>query len=273
MWVLYEPIHTVTYFSAQGRDALTAAGLRGFWRGYFAGRAAPLGAVSAAPVLASFFGFAPVMVTRALPDVWTMATPEVALKARAEGAVAALEVLLTGVPSNDVTAAATLLEQATGALEPAGRVLGAANLALPRNEHPYARLWQAATTLREHRGDGHNAALVAYGIGPLDALALRCGLDLSRDAVQPARGWTDQEWMAAQVRMLERGWLDAEGSITAAGRELLQSVEDATDVASAAPWDALGPAATQRLSELLRPMARACATVLPASNPIGLALR
>src|SRR5262245_15219866 len=73
MWALYEPIHVVTYFAAQARDALTAAGLRGFWRGYFAGRAAPLGPVPAAPVLASFFSFAPAMVTRALPQVWTMA--------------------------------------------------------------------------------------------------------------------------------------------------------------------------------------------------------
>jgi len=273
MWALYEPIHTVTYFSAQGRDALTAAGLRGFWRGYFAGRAAPLGAVPAAPVLASFFSFAPAMVTRALPEVWTMASPEVALQARADGAVAALDVLLSGVPGAEVTEAVTLLEQATDALEPAGRVLGAANLALPRNEHPYARLWQAATTLREHRGDGHNAALVASAIGPLDILALRCGLDLSWATVQPARGWTDQEWTAAQVRMLERGLLDGDGSITAAGRDLVQSFEDATDVAAAAPWDALGATATQRLTDLLRPVARACAAVLPASNPLGLAPR
>jgi hypothetical protein len=267
---LYEPIHVVTYFAAQGRDALTAAGLRGFWRGYFAGRAAPLGAVPAAPVLASFFSFAPSMVTRALPEVWAMASPEVTLRARAQGAVAALEVLLTGVPATDVTGAVALLEEATAALEPAGRVLGAANQALPVNEHPLARLWQACTTLREHRGDGHIAALVASALGPLDILALRCGLDLSWATVQPARGWTDREWTAAQARMMDRGWLDDDGATTATGRDLVDSLEDATDVASAAPWDALGPASTQRLTELLRPMARACAAVLPASNPIGL---
>src|SRR5215470_4530200 len=105
MWALYEPIHVVTYFAAQARDALTAAGLRGFWRGYFAGRAAPLGAVPAAPVLASFFSFSPSMVTRALPEVWTMASPETTLRARAAGAVAALDVLMTGVPTGDVTEA------------------------------------------------------------------------------------------------------------------------------------------------------------------------
>jgi Helix-turn-helix family len=271
MWALYEPVHVVTYFAAQARDALTAAGLRGFWRGYFAGRAAPLGAVPAAPVLASFFSFAPSMVTRALPEVWAMAAPEVTLRARADGAVAALEVLLTGVPGPDVTEAVTLLEEATAALQPAGRVLGAANLALPVNEHPLARLWQACTTLREHRGDGHNAALVAVALGPVDVLALRCGLDLNRSTVQPARGWTDQEWAAAQGRLMERGWLDGQGSITTDGRDAVQALEDATDLANAAPWDALGPAATQRLAGLLAPMARACTAIVPAGNPIGLA--
>jgi hypothetical protein len=273
IWALFEHIHVVTYFAAQARDALTAAGLRGFWRGYFAGRAAPLGPVPAAPVLASFFSFAPSMVNRALPQVWTMASPEVALKARAEGAVAALEVLLAGVPAADVTEAVTLLEAATPALEPAGRVLGAANLALPPNEHPLARLWQACTTLREHRGDGHIAALVGAALGPVDVLALRCGMDLNRATVQPARGWTDEEWTTAQVRLLSRGWLDAEGSITADGRDVVDALEDATDVSAAAPWDAIGPDSTRRLADLLLPMARACSVVLPVGNPIGLALR
>jgi hypothetical protein len=35
-----------------------------------------------------------------------------------------------------------------------------------------ARLWHAATLLREHRGDGHNAALVAHGIGGTEAHVL-----------------------------------------------------------------------------------------------------
>ena len=43
LWTLFEPVHAVTYFSAEARSAFEGAGLRGFWRGYFAGRAAPLG--------------------------------------------------------------------------------------------------------------------------------------------------------------------------------------------------------------------------------------
>src|SRR5256885_422912 len=41
MWTLFEPIHDVTYFHPAARAAFEEAGLRGFWRGYFAGRAAP----------------------------------------------------------------------------------------------------------------------------------------------------------------------------------------------------------------------------------------
>ena len=48
-----------------------------------------------------------------------------------------------------------ILEAAVATLEPGGRVVGAANAALPGYQHPYARHLQAATTLREHRGGGH----------------------------------------------------------------------------------------------------------------------
>jgi hypothetical protein len=85
MWSLFEPVHAVVYFSPESRSGFEAAGLRGFWRGYFAGRAAPLGAVGAAPVVAAFASFAPGMVARALPDVWQRASPQRALQAREEG--------------------------------------------------------------------------------------------------------------------------------------------------------------------------------------------
>ncbi len=94
MWPLFESVHTLTYFAPEARAAFEAAGLRGFWRGYFAGRAAPIGAVSAAPVVAAFFTFAPEMVARAIPAVWQLTTPEEALRVRSAGAVAALRRLV-----------------------------------------------------------------------------------------------------------------------------------------------------------------------------------
>jgi hypothetical protein len=268
MWTLFEPVHVVTYFSPEARAAFEAAGLRGFWRGYFAGRAAPLGAVSAAPVTAAFFNFAPAMVSRALPGVWDLVTPRDALAARSAGAVAALRRLLGEDPAGLGAAADGLLRAADG-LDCAGRVLAAANAALPAPAEPAARLWHAATLLREHRGDGHFAALVAADIDGCEAVVLRAGLDLSREQLQPARGWTDEQWDQAAARLAGRGWLDEDGRATPAGATARQAVEDATDRAAARPWARLGPAATAELAGLLAPIAGKCAAQMPFPNPVG----
>src|SRR5260370_10836524 len=76
MWTLFEPIHAVTYFAPEARAAFEQAGLRGVLRGYFAGRAAPLGPAGAAVVTAPFFNFAPAFVAPAIPAVWDLIAPE-----------------------------------------------------------------------------------------------------------------------------------------------------------------------------------------------------
>ena len=76
LWTLYEPVHAVSYFAPQAADAFEGAGLRGFWRGYFAGRSAPLGPVGAAPVIALFSSFSPPMVERAVPSIWDLANQD-----------------------------------------------------------------------------------------------------------------------------------------------------------------------------------------------------
>ncbi|WP_405116512.1 hypothetical protein OG559_09305 [Micromonospora sp. NBC_01405] len=269
MWTHFEPVHAVTYFHPRARAAYEAVGLRGYWRGYFAGRAAPLGATEAAPVVAAFFSFAPHMVTRALPAVWRLATPEEALRARLTGAVQALAELTYELPEGHLAETAGLLETAARAAQPAGRVLGAANAALPAAEYPLARLWQAATTLREHRGDGHVAALVAAGLDPVETLAWKVA-----DGMTPVnllgRGWSEEQWRAAAGRLVERNWLTPDGEPTGHGRAAFQAVEDATDLAATHPWRALGTDGTERLRELLEPIARAGHTMIPPNSPIGL---
>ncbi len=273
MWTLYEPVHAVTYFAPETYQAFEAAGLRGYWRSYFAGRAAPLGAVGPAPVLAAFFGFAPVMVERAFPDVWTRATPEDALRARLSGAVAAIGRLLGTYDLGLVDEAATLLERAVDAADMGGRVLAAATAAVPRPEGPIARLWHAASVLREHRGDGHVAALVAADVTGVESLLWRAGIDIARENLQPNRGWTDDEWTAAQERLVERGWLDVEGVVTESGRTAHAAVEAATDAAAARPWATFRPAEVDRLRALLGPITAACWPAIPAQTPIGLPAR
>ena len=283
MWTLFEPIHAVTYFTPEGRSAYEKAGLRGFWRGYFAGRAAPLGAAGPAVVAASFFNFAPAFVARAIPGVWELITPEEALRVRLAGATSALGRLLAGQEA-EAAAAAGLLWRAIGELDFSGRVLASANAALPvpgdgdggadggggGGGGGLAGLWQAATLLREHRGDGHFAALAAADIDGCEAVVLRCCLDLRREDMQPVRGWTDEAWDGALSRLAARGWVGADGALTSAGREAHAAVEDATDRAASRPWARLGPEATAEIAATLTPLARACAAVLPYPSPIGL---
>ncbi len=268
MWTLFEPIHAVAYFAPEARSAFERAGLRGFWRGYFAGRAAPLGAAGAAVVTASFFNFAPAFVARAIPGVWELITPEEALRARLAGATSALGRLLAGRESA-ADAAAGLLWRAIGELDFSGRVLASANAALPVPDSGFAALWQAATVLREHRGDGHFAALAAADIDGCEAVVLRCCLDLRRKDLQPVRGWTDEAWDDALSRLAARGWIGADGALTSAGSEAHAAVENATDWAASRPWARLAPDTTAAIRTALTPLAQACASVLPYPSPIG----
>ncbi|GAA2649843.1 SCO6745 family protein [Paractinoplanes durhamensis] len=267
LWSLFEPVHAVIYFAPEGAAPFEAAGLRGFWRRYFAGRSAPLGAVGPGPVVASFFGFAPGTATRALPDIWTRITPAAALEARQAGANAALARLLDGVPVDE---AADLLEAAARAVDLPGRVLGAANADLPWPAEPLDRLWHAATILREHRGDGHVAALLTAGVDGCESIVWRCGQDGSRASMQPARGWTDEEWDAAADRLRARGWLGADGSATILGEEAYAEVEALTNRLAGRPWRTLGADVTERCATLLEPIAARIWPLLPADNPIPL---
>jgi hypothetical protein len=267
LWARYESVHALVYFHPTVLAALEAVGLRGFWRGYFAQRAAPLGPVGEAPVRASFYGFAPAMTARALPAVWDLASPAAVLAARQDGAGRALAELL---PDLDDRLADDLWAVAS-ALPCDGRVLAAANAALPRPDDPRQRLWQAATTLREHRGDGHVAALLTAGVTGIESLVLRTASDLDRKVTQSARGWSDEEWSAAAEALRERGLLVAEDEISDAGRDLLARVERVTDDLAWDGWTRAGGTVdgARRLVRDLREPALTCQAVLPAVHPIG----
>jgi hypothetical protein len=268
MWTMLEPVHDVTYFVPEALRAFTDAGLRGYWRGYFAGRAAPLGVARAAVVAASFYNFAPAFVARAVPGVWDLITPQEAIAVREAGAAASLRRLLGGREAQ-AAKAADLLWRAAEDLDFAGRVLSAANSELPVSADPLTRLWQAATLLREHRGDGHFAALIAAGIDGCEAVVLRCAKDISRDLMQPVRGWTDEQWDAAAARLTERGLIGEDAALTAAGRAVHNAVEAATDQAAERPWNRLGAVGLAEVADVLLPLAQACAAALPEVIPVG----
>jgi hypothetical protein len=271
MWVVTEHVHLVTYFAPEAMAAYAAAGVSGFWRGYFGGRAAPMGAVGAGPVTASFFGFHPDFVARAVPDVWTRATPEALIDARSTGAVGALDPIIDAAP--DVIAAASAqLDGALRSCSPAGRPLFAANLDVAPADDVVGALWQACTLWREHRGDGHVAALVAAGIDGCESHVLRLAVrGGDRALMQAARGWSDEDWNAAADRLFSRGLLAADGSATHSGRTLLADIEDTTDRLASPPAAALGSSGVHQILAVLEPIAHAvrAAMTMPDPNPIG----
>lgn len=167
---------------------------------------------------------------------------------------------------------APLLERAVGAATRAGRPLFAANAALPLLGDTVERMWQAATTLREHRGDGHVTALTAAGVGGLAAHVL-----IARDTGTPDevfrdnRGWSADEWAAAVADLERRGLLDGE-RLTDAGHRLRAEVEAATDRAAAGPYAALTDSDRDRLIGLAAGARRAILAtgLVPHPNPMGL---
>ncbi|MGY2872957.1 hypothetical protein ACVW00_000147 [Marmoricola sp. URHA0025 HA25] len=276
LWGLLEPIHAVVYFSPEPLEALRAAGYRGFWMGYFAGRAAPLGPAGSDVVHAVFFNFARERVARALPSAWELAPPAVALEARERGSVAALRRHLDAMAdAPEVARAAELACRAAAAAPEEGRVLFAANRALPEPEDPLDRLWHAATLLREHRGDGHIAALMAAGIGGRESHVFHAlSHGTPRSVYEVARDFGDEEWSRCVESLRSRGLATAEG-LTDTGRDLDAEVERHTDQLAAPAYDVLSEPELDELVQLLRPIARAVVRggELPLDSPMGLDLR
>jgi hypothetical protein len=273
MWRVLEPYHAVTYFTEESRQAFKDVGLRGFWMGYFAGRAAPMGPVGPGVVTATFFGFRHSMVARALPDAWSFASVTDVLAARLQGVDRALRGLLgDAVHDSRIAEASGLARAAAEAGDRSGRPIYAGNADLPWPAEPHLVLWQASTLLREHRGDGHVAALTAAGIDGCEShVSIVAAGSLSRDVLQPNRGWTDEEWDAATARLQQRGWVDEHGTATDAGREARREIERHTDELALEPWRALGDEKSERLAELVTPVVERVvgAGAFPVPNPIG----
>ncbi|MGP2439380.1 SCO6745 family protein [Streptomyces sp. JW3] len=248
------PLHSVVYFAPEHRDALAALGLDRGPMSYLAGRAAPLGAVGAGAVTATFYNFDHAQVARCLPAAWAVTTPEAVLAARLRGADGTLRRLLGKevLASGEMAEAAGLALRAAEGCRRAGRPLYAANADLQVPEEPHLALWHAATLLREHRGDGHVAALAVAGLCGLEALVLHnaTGETVTSAVLKQTRGWSDARWSAAGDRLRDRGLLDEAGDLTGAGTALRADTEALTDRLDTAPYDRLGPDATARLTEL-----------------------
>src|ERR1041384_4218923 len=130
MFELVEPIATVT-FSEVPTEAFLAVGMRDYWDGYFAGRAAPLGPAPAAVVHAVFYNFAEGEVARHIPWVWGKITPQEAIAVRERGSTTAQRQRIGQLADSPaLVRAATLAPQAALSAPPAGRALYAGLRAL-----------------------------------------------------------------------------------------------------------------------------------------------
>ncbi len=271
LWTLAEPLHALTYFAPEAHETFEEAGLRGFWRGYFAGRAAPLGNAPAGMVTAAFYGFHPDFVARAIPSIWTVITPERAIDARLEGIDRATRRIFgDDLPTTDAARAAAEIRAAVEAAPVAGLPLYGANAGLEWPEAPHLALWHAVTLVREHRGDGHVNALGVAGVDPCEAHVLRIADDgLPVDSIQPYRGWTDENWADATARLCTRGWLDDDGDVTPKGTRARAAIEQETDQLSAAllnriPNPEIVVDVLTRITTTI-----SAAEMIPYPNPVG----
>jgi hypothetical protein len=251
----FEPLHRVAYFAPEGTAALREV-YQGASRAYFAGRSAPLGQAPASLVNALFYNFSPARVAECMAGLWQMAGPETALAARAEGAASALRRYAVH-EDEGLAVAVELLGKAARGASPQGRALFAANLSLPWPKEPVPALWHAATLLREHRGDGHVAALVVAGISGRESSVLQVSAGRMRQNwVKQMRAYSEEEWANVQSSLAERGLVDATGVLTEAGAALLNKVEQHTDEAASIGLAALGDDEVDMLLQVLSPIAR-----------------
>ncbi|ADB31073.1 hypothetical protein Kfla_1981 [Kribbella flavida DSM 17836] len=253
---LLEPIHLVTYFSDEPTEALQALGYEDYWPGYFAGRSAPLGRVPAEVVDALFYNFAPGEVARCIPGVWEVATPEAALAARRDGSAAALRRILGDLADGPGLArAADLATRAAVTAPMQGRILYAALRSLPVPDEPVARLWHAATLLREHRGDGHLTALVAAGIDGQEAHVLHAiSQGMTPEEYGRLNPLTPDELAKVVNGLRARGLVDSSAAFTAAGRQTKDRIESLTDALAAPAYDSLQPRELDQLIADLEPL-------------------
>ena len=211
------------------------------------------------------------MVARSLPDAWSIAGPDRVWAARRAGAASTLRRVAPDVEAR-AERAVPLLTVPVAAASGAGRTLFASTRATGWPDDPVEALWHGCSCLREHRGDGHVAALTVAGLDGIEALVLFAASEgLPAAMLLAARGWTEDEWSDATDRLGSRGLVGPTG-ITAEGTRLRRSVEAMTDRQAALPLAALSTEGRRELAHELGAVAAAvhAARVLAHPNPMGL---
>ncbi|GAA3533092.1 hypothetical protein GCM10022234_32450 [Aeromicrobium panaciterrae] len=263
MFELTEPIALVAYQAHEPTETVMANRFTNYWDAYFAGRAAPLGHTSADVVHALFYNFADGEVARHIPKVWDSITPDEAITLRQQGCAAAIRRIAGDLlDSPAVTGATELLLRAATSGRTEGRPMYAALTRLPIPGEPVERLWHAANLLREHRGDGHIAALMAEGINGTEChVLLALSMGMPAEKFGRVHHLPSPRLAAVIDGMRDRGLIGQDGWLTDAGKATKERVETLTDQLASPAYDVLTDAEIDDLTTGLQPVSASLAAV------------
>ena len=220
-----EPIATQGWWSRSVADEMGALSLN-FLGAYVWGRAASLGTPSASTVVSAFGAFEPNFLSSIYLATRDQVARDTILDARASGASQAMSLVCS-------------LEEASAIVEPLRRSMESADgcarplfsglreLEMPQS--PQGQLWRLAEMFREHRGDGHLAAVIAHGFTALEMniiTELWLGYDLGEYSA--TRGFPQEAIETTMSSLQERGITDDKG-LTAFGYNVRSQIEHDTD--------------------------------------------
>ena len=246
-----EPIATIGWWAQAAGDGFESAGLD-FFGGYVWGRAASLGADADTSTVVSAFGvFDAGLVGAVLDAAKPVASHEVILASREQGAAAGLAAATPSIDVELIASTATRLRAAMDDVDGAARPLFSGLRALPIPTDPHGALWRAAEMFREHRGDGHLAACVAAGLDQVEMNVLtELWLNYPLGEYSGTRGFPPERLDAAVASLAASGWVDDQGALTADGRAAREQIEHATDVSQQQVMAALGDDAESLIADL-----------------------
>ncbi|MDH5288856.1 MAG: hypothetical protein OEY41_02545 [Acidimicrobiia bacterium] len=242
-------------------------GLRMFnWQPYFLARSAPMGQVTGEVVAATFGVFPLHRVLANVAEGLQRADFPTMLATRLGATTAAMTRILGAEPAG-ARRATELLRRGVDHADVSGRALYAGLRSLPYPGTTVGDLWHACTLYREHRNDVHISAWTTAGLTGAQACLLNdLRQNLGFKTFVRTRGWSEEELTDAVTGLERRRLIDGE-AMTAAGHELREWIEAATDAQQTPIVDAIGPDLDELLA-ILDPMRRAILAdgAYPSSN-------
>jgi len=246
-WIFWDP-------GAVGR--FEALGLPGPL-GYIAARCAPLAPAGPDAVIAAFGSISPLGIRMTFQMVEQLGcTFDDFWAARDEAVVQGLAEHAPGIVEPLVDLGAEL-GAVVERLPSVGRVLFGAHLRMPHPTDALLSGWHAVNCIREWRGDTHWALVVAAGLGGTEASILHnAHMGYEADWLALSRGATPEEIDSSWASLAASGLAertDAGRTVTRAGLELRERIEDDTDRLTTRVWELLGEERSQWFAEAFEP--------------------